>query len=310
MMKKIIFILALLLIMANIICYGQQSSKTYITITTTLHGKIPLSLNGNGEAIIDWGDGSALQTVTLYPLPPFRLDMYKDRDCTPHTFDSSNVKTITVTGDITGINTGETESVIAIDVSRMPSLQSLDCYRENLTELDVSNNTVLTHLYCGSNRLSSLDLSKNTMLKGLYCFNNQLTKLEVSNSSALTELRCFENLLPDLDVSKNVNLIKLDCNNNQLSNLDVRKNINLRELTCSYNLLENLDISQNTVLRCLHCYSNKIDNKALMEIFAALPYRPQNESLLIRAAANPDYENLTATDKAVATAKNWVVFEE
>jgi Leucine-rich repeat (LRR) protein len=99
-----------------------------------------------------------------------------------------HVKTITVTGNITWLNTGRTTTVTAIDASRMPSLLFLECNYENLTALDVTKNTALTDLSCGGNRLSTLDINKNTNLEFMYCAENQLTALDISKNTALKYL--------------------------------------------------------------------------------------------------------------------------
>ena len=80
------------------------------------------------------------------------------------------------------------------------SLQTLDCYSNQLTSLDLSANTALTTLYCNNNQLDSLNVSKNAALISLNCRGNQLTSLDLSQNTALEWLYCDNNHLTSLDI--------------------------------------------------------------------------------------------------------------
>jgi hypothetical protein len=158
------------------------------------------ALAGSGEAVIDWGDGSAKQIVTLRELRGgylFLLDGYEEyaKYLFSHIYSAAGMKTITIIGNITGLYTGQTEAATGIDVSRMPSLQFLDCSREQLNDLNVNNNTMLTYLSCTHNQLSCLDLAANTALSQLYCQNNQLSELNISQRNELVSINCCGNRL-------------------------------------------------------------------------------------------------------------------
>ena len=160
----------------------------------------------------------------------------------------------------------------ALDVSKNSKLTKLFCYQNQLTELDVSENPKLTMLRCDFNLLTELDVSNNPELEGLNCSSNQLTALDVSKNSKLTGLYCDSNPLTKLDVSKNSKLTELYCYQNQLTALDVSQNPELKELACYYNELTALDVSRNTQLTYLNCTDNQLTaldvskNLALIEL--------------------------------------------
>ena len=160
----------------------------------------------------------------------------------------------------------------ALDVSQNSKLTKLFCYQNPLTELDVSENPKLTMLRCDFNLLTELDVSNNPELEGLNCSSNQLTALDVSKNSKLTGLYCDSNPLTKLDVSQNSKLTELYCYQNQLTALDVSQNPELKELACYYNELTALDVSRNTQLTYLNCTDNQLTaldvskNLALIEL--------------------------------------------
>jgi hypothetical protein len=156
---------------------GGNASGT-ITITTTYKGAQSLYLAGSGKATINWGDGTAKQTVTLGDYNAFVTAWNNDDDISPwqttHPYVGTEPKTITITGNITGMFTNGYGGATALDVSKMPALKFLNCSDGNLGTLDVSKNTALTYLNCGGNNLTTLDVSKNTALTNLYCGYNSI----------------------------------------------------------------------------------------------------------------------------------------
>ena len=170
------------------------------------------TLNGKGTAVINWGDGTPNDTITL------EGDGYYGNLCV-HDYTDSVSYDITVTG----------EHVTFLDCNNRG--------RKNFTSLDVSKNTALTELNCGSNQLTVLDVSKNTALTRLDCCRNQLTTLDISNNTALTYLECHTNQLTVLDVRNNSALTDLICFNNRLTDLDMSNNMELKHLSCHFNHL-------------------------------------------------------------------------
>ncbi len=149
----------------------------------------------------------------------------------------------------------------ALDVSKNTKLKILECWENKLTALDVSKNTELTSLYCGFNKLSELDVSKNTKLEMLSCRGEtlsymKLTKLDVSQNKALKELNCRGVKMQELNVSGCTALEELNCGGNQLTALDVRNNVKLTHLDCRSNQLTVLDVSKNLDLTGLYCRDN------------------------------------------------------
>lgn len=143
-------------------------------------------------------------------------------------------------------------------IEHFPSLQKLNCNRNQITALDVSKNPALVLLSCNENQISSLDVSKNPALDALSCNNNKLTALDVSKNTALQALTCCNNQLTTLNIGKNAALVFLDCNDNQLTALDVRENPALLDLSCDINRLSTLDVRKNTALLNLICDENRL----------------------------------------------------
>lgn len=173
------------------------------------------------------------------------------------------------------------------------SLQTLDCYSNQLTSLDLSANTALTTLNCGNNWLSFLNVSSNTALTNLDCYNNELTSLELSANTALTSLDCSKNQLSSLDLSANMALTALDCRNNQLDSLDLSSNTSLTSLNCNGNQLTSLELSANTALTTLYCNNNQLDSLDVSK----------NAALI---SLNCRGNQLTSLDLSQNTALEWL----
>ena len=220
----------------------------------TAKGTVEFSLQGSGEAMIYWGDGTS-ETVQLITL----IDNWEDYDQTvfTHSYSNATAHTITIVGkDITYLECPNNE-LTALDVSENIAMKDLMCEQNQLTALNVSENT-LAYLRCGYNQITALDVSKSTAMWYLECYNNQLMELDVTKNTAMAWLQCYDNQLTALDVSKNTALTYLRCNGNQLTALDVSKNTALGTLWCYDNQLTALDMSKNTTLRDLRCYNNRL----------------------------------------------------
>ena len=270
-----------------------------ITIVTEAEGDVKMYLTGTGEATVDWGDG-ARETVALTH-PDEMPDIFNTSNSYSymrmHTYTVSGAKTITITGNISGLVTDRTGYVNALNLSGCPGLKFLNCSREDLTSLDVSKNIDLEYLSCGDNQLISLDVSKNIALQFLECGVNQLTSLNVSKNIALQFLDCGANQLTSLDVSKNSALKTLSCTYNQLTYLDVSKNIALKILYCSDNQLTSLDVSKNIALQFLECYNNQLSalnvrkNDALKVLMCN-----NNQLAALDLSNNPDLINVSCAN--------------
>ena len=242
-------------------------------IMTTGAKEVRFALTGVGSAIINWNDGSTPQTVAL---GDGKIQRWYQRS-----FDNTELRNITITGDsILGLHCYNNE-LIALDVSRSKTLKHLHCERNFLTVLDLSQNAALEELRCSVNQLTELDVANNPLLKILYCYENQLTKLDVSLNTALTDLRFYENNLTTLDVSQNTALISLDFNNNRINELDLSHNIALTEV---------------------HCIGNQFSAEALNELFTTL--HNNDFEKFIRIIRNPGSADC---DPGIAEAKGWRV---
>lgn len=279
-MKRLIIIMLAALTLSG--CKDDNNDtgngKT-ITMTTAASGNVPLFLGGSGKAVVNWGDGSAVETVTL---PSSGIELAR------HVYADATVRTITIKGE---------------------NITYLSCDDNKLTALDVSKNTVLEVLHCDRNDLTSLDLSKNTALTTLRCEYNELTVLEISKNTALIELQCGYNQLTALDISKNTLLKLLYCSGirQSITILDVSKNAALTVLWCNYIPITALDLSKNPALSWLKCSGCNLEKAALLDIFNALPVRPSNNRGNIECSGNPGSSKLTAAERTIPENKNWTL---
>ena len=145
--------------------------------------------------------------------------------------------------------------------------------KQTLTALNVQGLTSLQKLYCYHNQLTELNVQGLTSLKVLECYSNQLTELNVQGLTALQKLSCWSNQLPELNVQGLTALQKLYCSENQLTALNVQGLTALQELYCSYNQLTELNVQGRASLKELDCYRNKLNAQAMTELLNALPAR-------------------------------------
>jgi len=129
--------------------------------------------------------------------------------------------TVILKGKITELDVSGTyankQTLTALNVQGLTSLQKLYCYHNQLTELNVQGLTSLIRLECYYNQLTELNVQGLTSLKVLECYSNQLTELNVQGLTALQELYCSYNQLTELNVQGRASLKELDCYRNKLN---------------------------------------------------------------------------------------------
>jgi hypothetical protein len=156
-----------------------------------------LELAGSGRATINWGDNTAAQTVTLKPLDDKGDTNYNH--LVTHNYVKTGAKTVTISGDITGIRivggVGSTGRVNSLDVGAMTGLRALGCVGMGLSSIDVSRNTALRILTLSSNALTSLNVSRNVNLEVLDCLSNGLASLDIKGLAKLNYIDISDNRL-------------------------------------------------------------------------------------------------------------------
>ncbi len=264
-----------------------------ITMTTTLQGEwvgvsnqsvSGINLYGRGSATIDWGDGS---TTTTGELDPLREEInypiaVADGDTDyGHSYNIAGEKTITITGDITGLFVGHTWCITSIDLSGMPGLVAFTCDDEiNLASLTIGQNPVLRDV-------------------------------EITNSNTNRDLS-------SLDLSGATGLIRLFlCDFPLLTSLDLMNNVNLRHLTLSRNGHTELDLIANNKLKYLNCSGNDIRTEQLVNILNQFAHRtPDPDDLIepwpaIELYDNPGVGGPGYTEaKLRAEQQGWQIIEE
>ena len=234
------------------------SSDNYIFMTLDSIGSLYFSIIGNGEAVIDFGDGSEQikHTLTIF------------NSIFTHNYSETRPYIITIEGaNITKLDCKDNR-LTRLDVSKNTTLTTLDCSNNQLITFNVSTNIALKSLNFSNNQLAGLDISQNRELTELVCNDNQLISLDISANTELKTLNCNNNQLTSLDVSK-ATLTTLNCSNNQLTSLDVSK-ATLTTLNCSNNQLANLNVSASISLNSLNCSNNKLSTEALNALFRTM----------------------------------------
>ncbi len=108
-----------------------------------------------------------------------------------------------------------------LDVSKNPSLLSLNCVSNKLSSLDVSNLASLSELNVSFNQIKSIDLSNNPELSSLICSHDPITSLDISNNRKLEILECESTGIPSLDLSEHYLLTTVLTDGCSLETLDI-----------------------------------------------------------------------------------------
>ncbi len=157
------------------------------------------------------------------------------------TFDSDGDGQVNDMDKVTSINlSGYGLSTIDDILSEMPSLETLDCSKNNLKSLDLRNNPALKSLNASDNSsLTKVDISEGSSISALdLSGDSALSALDLSRNTSLTLLDVSKTGLKSLNVSK--------CSS--LSSLDLSGITELGSLNVEGTSLTSLDISSNTSL--------------------------------------------------------------
>ena len=194
-LTKHIFHLAVSTVVLQIVLVActKESDVAVMTMNMQMTGTAKIWMFGSGTVTIDWGDGTASETHTLWAYENSNFQNHKS--CYYHDYSGPSIHVIKVTGkNITYLDCSWS-GVTSLDVRKNTKLEILDCSWSGVTSLDVSKNTKLTYLYCSTHTLTDLDVSKNTALMYLDCKYSQLMRLDVSRNTALYWLNCQYNQL-------------------------------------------------------------------------------------------------------------------
>ena len=167
-----------------------------------------------------------------------------------------------------------------LDVSGLPTMESLDVpgnqltsvifgsnsnlkevrlANNRLTSLDVSALTELTLLDCSQNQITELNISANNAKLELFnCNLNQLNTLDISGLSALRDVDCSGNDIASLNISNTGALENIQCAKNNLTSVDLSTSPELKNIGFGENQLTQLDVSHNTKLNVLYCPKNQL----------------------------------------------------
>ncbi len=118
------------------------------------------------------------------------------------------------------------------------------------------------------------------------------------------------NKVTGLDASHNTALTYLNCAANHLYGLNVSGCTALEILACLNNNITWLDVSDCTALNALFCFDNPLSTYQIDQLFCSLPDRNATFDgiiYILNNASDDNYDNVIASNKQSAIAKNWAV---
>ncbi len=163
-----------------------------------------------------------------------------------------------LTSNISGIeelDVGDLNIADLTGIEDFIALETLSCFRNNLTELNLSSNTTLINLQCYNNQLTTLDLSTNTALEFLDANTNTITSLNVELNTALKDINLDSNDLIVLNLNTCVALEKLTVDSNNLEELSVVNGANGNIMSFS--------ATENPNLNCINVDNPRADYLSL-----------------------------------------------
>lgn len=163
-------------------------SITGITITTTKVGTYSIDLAGTGDVVIDWGDGSSFETITLNQFEQTITHDYL-----------SGTKTLTVSNPnrVTYL-VSNNENITSCNIpSECTGLTHLDLKQNQLTSFTTNPLWNPTSVYLDSNQLTSFTAYSGwTNIEQLYLNNNKIgTFTAYPNWTNLGILHLYNNQL-------------------------------------------------------------------------------------------------------------------
>ena len=164
----------------------------------------------------------------------------------------TNLKTLYLINSISNIT--------SFDISNFKFLKEFQCSNDSnsnkLTEINVSGLPSLESLNCQDNNLTNLNFTGTNNLKELNCSYNKLTAIDISSLTDLQYFNCSYNEISSLDVSK-MKSGSISCNNNKLQSLDLR-NLQLGHISAYNNEISNINLDNAHFSFGMNFYNNKL----------------------------------------------------
>lgn len=277
---------------------SAQQTDTYITLTTS---------HKEGEMI---EIGLLAKDINKVSIDGIAEQPSRSGSSTPVKY-TLNKQTVTIKGELSLLFISEA-MLTQLDITHMPSLETLNCARNSLTSLDLSRSVALKKLHCSHNNITELKgLSSAQQIKTLLCQENAISTLDLSQMTKLEHLDCSKNHISSLDLSNATALNNLTCVENNITSLDLSQTKQLAFLDCSANKLTALNLSNLSHLNDVNCAGNQIRGRAMTQLMSSLP-APKSGGWLTLVTNSKDDEDNIATKEDVATAitRRWKVIDD
>ena len=277
---------------------SAQQTDTYITLTTS---------HKEGEMI---EIGFLAKDINKVSIDGIKEQPSRSGSSTPVKYTLTK-QTLTIQGELTLLFVSDA-MLTQLDITHMPSLETLNCARNSLTSLDLSRSVALKEFHCLHNNITELKgLASARQIETLLCQENALSTLDLSQMTKLEHLDCSKNRIASLDLSNATAIKNLTCVENNLTSLDLSQTKQLDFLDCSANKLTALDLSNLSHLNDVNCAGNQIRGKAMTQLMSSLP-APENGGWLTLVTNSKEDEDNIATKEDVATAitRRWKVIDD
>ena len=277
---------------------SAQQTDTYITLTTS---------HKEGEMI---EIGFLAKDINKVSIDGIAEQPSRSGSKTPVKY-TLNKQTVTIRGELSLLFVSDA-MLTQLDITHMPSLETLNCARNSLTSLDLSRSVALKELHCLHNNITELKgLASAQQIETLLCQENALSTLDLSQMTKLEHLDCSKNRIASLDLSNATAIKNLTCVENNLTSLDLSQTKQLDFLDCSANKLTALDLSNLSHLNDVNCAGNQIRGKAMTQLMSSLPAPKDGGWLTLVTNSKEDEDNIaTKEDVATAITRRWKVIDD
>lgn len=253
----------------------------------SINNNVEFELNGNAD--IDWGDGSAIENVVggaivthAYPAPTDYTAVVYGNISEIKNFTNNNLKSFSV---LQGTHSNLTyvditsDAIQSVNLPGITAIQTLNVYTTGglLPNIDLTGLSTIQHLritgvpfisytdfsetpnlstlWLNSCSLVNLDVSGLVLLFQLEAMDNSLSSIDINSNPIIDNVRFTDNILTTISCSLATTLTSLNIEYNQFS-IEPIVPPNITSLNCQANQLTLLDLSAYPNLTTLICGSN------------------------------------------------------
>ena len=157
-------------------------------------------------------------------------------------------------------------SITTVDVTKMPTLETLDLFGNPITTIDLSNNANLIQLLIGGSKVETLDLKGCPKLQYLNINSAAVSSMDLTNSGELITVLARASKMKNWDLTGATALEVLDCSFVGLESINLERATRLNQLACAGNNMQALDVAKCPNLLVLNCNKNNLTRLDLTKL--------------------------------------------